>query len=160
MITRFSDGVTRIVQTLLWLGLLLLILDVALQGLTRNVLQMSLIWTGDVAQLLFVWLVFLGAAVGLRRGAHYTVDVLPTGIPVLKAITELVGIAATAVVIYVLLWHGWRLAGIRSTGLVQSLGISRLWMFLPIPVSGALMLLYLVEKLAADIAALGRRSRA
>jgi TRAP-type C4-dicarboxylate transport system permease small subunit len=45
----------------------------------------------------------------------------------------------------ILLVHGWTLAEIRSTGTVQSLDISRFWMFLPIPVSGALMLLFIAE---------------
>lgn len=145
MINHLSNIAVRITETFLWIGFAGLIVTVALQVLARNVLLVPMIWTGDVAQLLFAWLIFIGAALGVRKGVHYTVDVLPMHSPFVRAATFWISFAAGLGVVYLLVWHGWTLASIRASGTVQSLGISRFWMFAPFPVSGALMLLFLID---------------
>ncbi len=70
----------------------------ALQVLTRNVLRIPMLWTSDVAQLLFAWLIFVGAAIGLRQGAHYDVDLLPKGNAALTRAITWFGIAMGAIV--------------------------------------------------------------
>lgn len=145
MMTRICDIAAKMCETFLWIGFTCLIVTVGLQVLTRNVLHYPMIWTGDVAQLLFAWLIFIGAALGLRRGVHYTVEVLPMDNPVLRIGTFWIGFVASLGVVYLMVWHGWTLANIRASGTVQSLGISRFWMFAPFPVSGLLMLLFMLE---------------
>lgn len=145
MLQRIADGIGRVAGVFMWTAFLTLILTVALQVFARNVLQVAMIWTGDLAQLLFAWLIFVGAAVGLRRGAHYTVDILPKNSRPVRVALDWIGVAATLAVVYILVWHGWTMASIRASGTVQSLGISRLWMFLPLPVCGAMMLVFLAE---------------
>lgn len=150
MLTRISDLAARLCETLLWIGFASLIATVGLQVLTRNVLHYPMLWTGDIAQLLFAWLIFVGAALGLRRGVHYTVEVLPLHRPFIRISTLWIGFAATLGVIYLLVWHGWTLTMTRASGTVQSLGISRFWMFVPFPISGALMLLFMIDAALTD----------
>lgn len=151
MLNRLSDAVIRITEIGLWLGFLCLTITVGLQVVARNLFKLPLIWTLDLAQLLFSWLIFVGAAVAFRKGMHYTVDVLPESWTRLRAALDLVSFAAAAIVIYVLVVHGWTLTQIRYSGTVQSLGISRAWMFAPIPLSGLLMLLFLIESALGHI---------
>ena len=99
-----------------------LIITVALQVLARDILEAPMIWTGDVAQLLFTWLIFLGAAAGLRLGSHYTVDLLPMHRRMVKLATDWIGFAAGVLIALLLLICGWQLTVIRSTALIQSLG--------------------------------------
>lgn len=148
MLTHFCDQVTRIVTTLMWIAFGGLIATVALQVLARNVLMAPIIWTSDVAQLLFAWLIFVGAAVGLRTGAHYRVDMLPKGIRWIDLLADGVALLAAFCVAGILLRYGLELAIVRKTATVQSLGLSRFWMYLPLPASGALMLLYIAEALS------------
>lgn len=145
MLGRFNDRVTWLTELGLWAGFLAMIVTVALQVTARNVLGLPFIWTLDLAQLLFSWLVFIGAAVAFRRGAHYSVDIWPEGSLRLDLVLRVIGYVAAAIVIYVMVRYGWNLTAIRWSGSVQSLGISRGWMFLPIPLSGVLMLLFLIE---------------
>ncbi|MEO3387951.1 TRAP transporter small permease [Mesorhizobium sp. CAU 1741] len=147
MLKRFNDVVMGATEAGLWIGFGALIITVGLQVTARNVLGLPFIWTLDLAQLLFSWIVFIGAAVAYRRGAHYTVDIWPENSPRLDFALRIVGLVAAAIVIYVLVLHGWTLTRIRWTGTVESLGISRGWMFIPIPLGGALMLLFLIEAL-------------
>lgn len=151
MLGRFNDRVTWITELGLWAGFLAMIATVALQVTARNLLGLPFIWTLDLAQLLFSWLVFIGAAVAFRRGAHYTVDIWPEDRPRLDLVLRVIGYAAAAIVVFVMLRYGWNLTRIRWSGSVQSLGISRGWMFLPIPLSGALMLLFLIEAIGDGV---------
>ncbi|SEK21542.1 TRAP transporter small permease [Pacificibacter marinus] len=145
MLNRFCNGVSALVEGLSWIAFALLIATVALQILARNVLNVPMIWTSDLALLFFTWLVFIGAASGLRTGAHYMVDMLPTHRPRVALLVELLSIAAGFCVVWILGVHGWTLAQMRASGEIQSLGLSRFWMYFALPVSGWLMALYLVE---------------
>ena len=149
MLTRFCDRVARIAEVATGALFFGLIVTVAAQVLTRNVLRLPMLWTGDVAQLLFAWLVFVGAALGLRRGAHYAIDLLPRQGAGLRAAVDWLGIGAGGVVVYILVRHGWTLAALRAPGEIQSLGISRLWLYAPIPLCGAMMALFLLEAAVA-----------
>jgi TRAP-type C4-dicarboxylate transport system permease small subunit len=151
MLKRFNDVVTAAIETALGVGFLALICTVALQVVARNLLGLPFIWTLDLAQLLFSWLVFVGAAVAFRRGAHYTVDLWPENSPRIDRILQAISLLGAVVVVFVLLRYGWNLTRIRWSGSVQSLGISRGWMFVPIPLSGALMSLFLVEFLSGAL---------
>lgn len=145
MFQSFCNALTRGVQAVLGVLFLGLILAVAAQVIARNVLQVPLLWTSDVAQLLFSWLIFIGAAIGLRQGAHYFVDILPAGNGALQRAVTWFGILASAAVVYILVTNGWALTMARARGEIQSIGISRLWLYLPIPLSGAMMALFLAE---------------
>lgn len=145
MLRRFNDRVIWITEFGLWAGFLAMIVTVTLQVTARNVLGLPFIWTLDLAQLLFSWLVFIGAAVAFRRGAHYTVDIWPEDRPRLDAALRIIGYLGAALVIFVLVRYGLNLTRIRWNGSVQSLGISSGWMFVPIPLGGALMGLFLAE---------------
>ncbi|MBP0616136.1 TRAP transporter small permease [Jiella mangrovi] len=147
MLRRFNAMVAKVVEFGLWLGFTALILTVGLQVLARTILKIPLIWTPDLAQLLFSWLIFVGAAIALRRNAHYNVDMLPPSWTRLDAPLALVGFLVAAGVIYLLTVNGTVLAQLRMSGTIQSLGISRGWIFASIPVSGVLMALFSIEAL-------------
>jgi len=147
MFLRFSTAVERVVETACWMGFLALILTVGFQVFARNILKMPFVWTMDLAQLLFAWLIFVGAAVAFRRGGHYAIDIFPPTWTRWSAALNAFGAAASLCVIYVLIRYGWTLVVLRDTSEVETLGITGAWFFVPIPVCGALMLLFLVENL-------------
>lgn len=151
MLERINREITRVAEFALWVGFLALMITVGLQVVARNLLGLPLIWTLDVAQLLFSWLVFVGAAIAFRRGAHYVVDIWPEDSVRLDLALRIVGAVAASVVVYVLVRYGWAMVAIRHSSEIQSLGISRAWMFLPIPLGGAVMALFLLETMVASV---------
>ena len=46
----------------------------ALQVFMRYVLNMPLIWSEEFARYLFVWVAFIGAGYGVRRGIHISME--------------------------------------------------------------------------------------
>lgn len=58
-----------------------MVLVVFLQVLTRYLLDIALIWSEEIARLLFISLIFIGAAVLARRREHLTVTVFVDLLP-------------------------------------------------------------------------------
>ena len=75
---RLTAAYAWLLSWLLVLSVAILIVPVTLQILSRFTgLIPSYIWTEEMARFLFVWMVMLGANVGLREGIHFVVDVWP-----------------------------------------------------------------------------------
>lgn len=53
------------------------LLLVNVQIVCRFVLSVSVPWTEEVSRLLFLWLAYIGAAIGLREGSLIVIDTLP-----------------------------------------------------------------------------------
>lgn len=121
-----------------------LILTVFLQVTARNILKVPMVWTLDVAQLLFSWCIFIGAAFAFRKGGHYVVDIWPKAGP-LNFLPTTASLIASVIVIYVLIWNGTVMSLIGFNRFTPSLGISEFWFFLPIPLGGVCMALFLLE---------------
>lgn len=147
MMARINDTVEAAVGWLMAAAFAALIAVVAIQVLARNVLAMPMIWTLDVAQLLFSWTIFVGAGLAYRRGAHYIVDLWPPEGP-LARIPQVAAFLAGLVIVYVLVRHGIDMAEIMGRRRSQTLGISMAWYFAPIPICGALIGLAMLEQVA------------
>lgn len=145
MMARIIDLAEAVVIRLLAAAFAALIAVVAIQVLARNVAAMPVIWTLDVAQLLFSWCIFLGAGVAFRRGAHYVVNLWPVTGP-LSLIPAVASFVASAIVVVVLVRNGIDMAEIMTRRQSQTLGISLTWYFAPIPICGALIGMALLEQ--------------
>lgn len=62
-------------------ALVLVVLSVAWGVLTRYVMAQPAAWTGEVAAMAFAWVVFLGAAAGVKRGLHVSIELLVARLP-------------------------------------------------------------------------------
>lgn len=147
MFQRFCDLITRIADAALAAGFFALIVTVSYQVLGRTLFGIPAIWTLDLAQLLFTWLIFIGAAVALRRNMHYVVDVLPEHWVQVSRALAVLSILAAILIVYVLVVAGGNLASLRATAVSPSLRISMFWTFLAFPASGLLMALYVIEQI-------------
>lgn len=120
-----------------------------LQVVTRYGLMLSAPWTEELARLALVWAVFGGAVVGVARQLHTRVEVVFDRLPrvprgAVAALIELI-VAVLGGIMVVSGWDYTKLAWLdRST----SLGFPRGWFFLPVPLSGFLILGISIVRLA------------
>jgi TRAP-type C4-dicarboxylate transport system permease small subunit len=138
------------------LGLLFagLIATIAWQVAGREIFSVAAIWTQEAALLLFTWSVFLGSAVAVRRSAHFACEVLPPRMARARAKLKLVGDAGIGAAAAVLLWGGLGFAEIGLFRELETLGIPAVWQMAAMPIGAVLMLLFLAEVVARDLAAL------
>ena len=126
------------------LGLMVvLVADVFLGVWSRYVLHATFQWYDEVARLCFVWMVFLGAASAVRRGAHFRLHLLIDRLgPRLRRATDLV--VGLLVVVFggVLVAGGVAMWPVARRQVTDSLELSMLWFYAALPVGGALMILF------------------
>ena len=148
-ICRLSDWINRCVQYIGFVQLSLMTLIIILQVFYRYVLGSSLSWSEESARFLFIWVVLLGASMGVKESFHVSVtlfkDMLPRRIKVTVdvLVNLLTGVVAAIMVVY-----GLSIAETVSIQLSPAVRISMFWVYLAIPVSGALMLVHLAARLA------------
>lgn len=151
---RLNDLLERALLVVCGVLFALLNADVALQVLGRSAFRITTLWTLDVAQLLFAWCIFLGAAVALRRGGHYFVTLLPERFARANAVLKLWSDAAVACVVLVMLIGGWQFAELGRSLETETLPMSQYWFYLPIFASGVAMACFLAEVVRGDLRAL------
>lgn len=141
-------------KSLLFIAMFLLlgfVVVVFTQVVARNYLKIPIIWSQDVALACFLWSVFLGAAVALRKKQHYVVEVVPERFVLANLLLNLIADILIFVIIYILIYNGFRFARMGLTRISTSLAISQVYFFSSIPVSGVAMFLFNLENMIKDI---------
>lgn len=76
---RFTAGYARFLTGLLAFSVAIIIIPVTLQMVSRyTALIPAYIWTEEMARFLFIWMIMIGAMIGVREASHFEVDVWPT----------------------------------------------------------------------------------
>lgn len=108
-------------------------------------------WTEEVVRILLIWSVMFGLPVVLYHHEEILVDVLSLPEPATRwrlRVATALGFAFLAI----LAWQGWTFTARSADFTSPSLGISRAWIYLPIPAGAALGCLALLIR-AEDRAA-------
>lgn len=149
---RLTRWYGTLLSWLLAVSVAVLIIPVSLQIFSRyTALIPSYIWTEEMARFLFIWMIMLGAMLGIREGSHFVVDVWPRLRPRTAALLDLVGGVAVLVMAFVFVWWGWeftRFAFYRISELAEL----PLWLIhIAWPVAGVTWLLFMGERMAEDL---------
>ena len=149
---RITAFYARFLSALLVASVAILILPVSLQIFSRfTALIPHYIWTEEMARFLFVWMIMLGANVGIREGAHFTVDLWPSLPPRGAAALDLVSGLFVLVFAFVFLWWGWEFTEF-ALNRISELAELPLWIIhIPWPITGATWLLFMGERMADDL---------
>src|SRR5262245_61908755 len=108
MLRGFTAWYARLLSWLLAFSVAVLIVPVSLQVISRyTALIPSYIWTEEMARFLFIWMVMVGAMIGVREGSHFEVDVWPTLGARANAALQLASGTGVLVFALVFVWAGW-----------------------------------------------------
>ncbi len=114
------------------------------QVCTRYLLGISFDWFEEGGRYLGVFVTFLGASVGVRRGIHFSMDLLLNALPQKLSRVLRVAIAFFSSSIFAMVaWYGFKLVLRNHKYGVNSAAIGApMWLvYLPIPVFSALIAL-------------------
>ncbi len=154
-----GDGITRALEYLIAAMLVVITGLVFVNVLTRYVFLYSIIWSEEVARFTFIWLIFLGTAVAIKRKAHFHLTLLdfPEGSPA-RMITQAIGALAVVSLSYVLLTQGATLVQSTMRQSSPNIGVPMGYAYMAVPISGALIIFFLGLDLLAFFARRGGRS--
>ena len=139
----------KLLTGLLIAAVAMLIFPVSLQVFSRFTdLLPNFIWTEELARLMFVWLIMIGAMLGAREGTHFVVDVWPRLGVRAGAALNLIGIFAFLVLAVVFVWFGIEFTRF-GWNRISELAELPLWIIhIAWPIAGISWLLFLGESLA------------
>src|SRR3954470_17448946 len=115
----------------------------------RYALHRPLIWSDELASILFLWLAMLGAAVAFRRAEHMRMTaVVASAKPAMRAYLDLVATAAALAFLVLIAWPAWEYAYEESYITTPALQIENIWRAAALPVGIGLMALFALIRLA------------
>jgi tripartite ATP-independent transporter DctM subunit len=115
----------------------------------RYGLQRPLIWTDELASILFLWLAMLGAAVAFRRAEHMRMTALVASAnPAMRVYLDAVATCAALAFLLLIAWPAYDYAFEESFITTPALQISNVWRAAALPVGTALMALFALLRLA------------
>jgi tripartite ATP-independent transporter DctM subunit len=115
----------------------------------RYGLHRPLIWSDELASILFLWLAMLGAAVAFRRAEHMRMTaVVASAKPATRAYLEVVATCAALAFLLLIAWPACEYAYEESFITTPALQISNIWRAAALPVGICLMALFAFLRLA------------
>ena len=137
----------------------ILIIPVTLQVISRyTALIPSWIWTEELSRFLFIWMIMLGAMIGVREGTHFVVDVLPDLPPRPTALLQIV--SNFFILVFAGVFLLWGIQFVRF-GWDQTSELAELpmaFIFMAWPVAGVTWALFLGESFIESFRVLSGKS--
>ncbi len=139
---KLADNLVEAVSAAMVVALTVIVF---VQVFNRFVLKTPLAWSEDLAMLLFQWVVFLGAAVGVKRMRHFGIELVVRQLPErMRYWVEVTTPLVMAVVALVMIVQGLTILSFNRNRIYSTMDLSYTWAYLPIPLSGILIILYLI----------------
>lgn len=127
------------------------------QVIFRYVISAPLPWSEELARYCFVWIVFLGGAIGLDRGIHLGVDILVNMFPDrfrtgFELLSNLLIMCFAATVVYA----SFPVISMNMMQRSPALGVQMTWVYIAIPISMCLIILICTERIFTIVRSGGR----
>jgi len=149
---KLIDGYYRLLNVLLGLSVGILVVPVTLQMISRfTQLIPAWIWTEEMARFLFIWMVMLGAMIGVRDGSHFDVDVWPELKPRLNAVLRILSMIFVLSFALVFVWYGIKFVQFGWNQSSELAEMPMTYIFVAWPLTGVTWLLFGWERLRADL---------
>ncbi len=158
---KLIDWYHRLLTWLMVATVAILIIPVSLQIISRYThLIPPYIWTEELSRFLFIWMVMLGAMIGIREHTHFEVDVWPELKPKANALLRIVSHLFVLVFALVFIWWGIQFVRFGWNQLSELAELPMPYIFVAWPLAGATWALFLGESLLDNLRiVLGRDSR-
>ena len=115
----------------------------------RYGLRSPLIWSDELASILFLWLAMLGAAVAFRRSEHMRMTaIVASAGPAMRAYLDVVATCAALAFLLMIAWPSFEYAYEESFITTPALQIANVWRAAALPVGIGLMALFALLRLA------------
>jgi tripartite ATP-independent transporter DctM subunit len=115
----------------------------------RYGLRSPLIWSDELASILFLWLAMLGAAVAFRRSEHMRMTaIVASAGPAMRAYLDTVATCAALAFLLLIAWPSYQYAYEESFITTPALQIANVWRAAALPVGIGLMALFALLRLA------------
>jgi TRAP-type transport system small permease protein len=149
---KFINGYYRLLNVLLGVSVGILVVPVTIQMFSRfTQLIPAWIWTEEMARFLFIWMVMLGAMIGVRDASHFECDVWPQLRPRADAALRVVSMVFVLIFALIFVWYGIKFVQFGWNQSSELAEMPMTWIFIAWPLTGATWLLFGLERMRADL---------
>lgn len=141
----FMDKIGKVEYFLVAVMIAVMAIVNFLQVVFRYVIEGSLPWSEELLRFLFVWTTFLGAGIGVRKGAHLGLTIIVNNLPPkLKKFVVFINYLICIVFSAIIGMLGLSIVSMQAEFNVRSsaMVLPMYWISLAIPVSFALIILH------------------
>jgi len=150
-LNKFDDIVAKGEGALLIVLVAAMTAAVFLQVFYRYFLAQPLIWTEEVARYLFVWISFIGTALGMKKGGHFGLDIFFNRLPPpARRFAGFLIYLLVGTVILVILVEGITLIQKTTSQVAPATGILIGYVYACLPIGAALMAVHLIVMILND----------
>ncbi len=149
---KVVDAYYRLLDWLLAASVGILIVPVTVQIISRYTeLFPHYIWTEEMARFLFIWMVMLGAMVGVRDASHFEVDVWPELSLRPNALLRIASNVFVLVFALMFIWYGIKFVQFGWNQDSELAEMPMTYIFVAWPLAGFTWVLFLGERFLADL---------
>lgn len=139
----FSTLINRIVRYACIAFFSVMVIDVIVSVIMRYVLVKPMVWSEQLAVYCMIWIAFLSASIGFRKGGHMGLDVVVKYLP--KRWSSIVQAVAHAMIIAFLLvftvWGFKHAFAVKFQTSPVVFNMSMTWAYIALPIGGVCMLI-------------------
>ena len=142
---RFLDVVSSVVKWAMLAMASVIFVVICLTVFTRYLMNFVPSWSEEIPRYMLVWITYLGAALCVHYQEHISLDIFFKLLPVrvqrlgLLALNLMVGAVGLIMGVY-----GLGLLRQFGEDLMESIPVTNFWLYLAMPTSGALIVLYVL----------------
>ncbi|MCR8850514.1 TRAP transporter small permease [Rossellomorea sp. SC111] len=144
-----GEGLEKLVMYLVLFLMFVLVALVFIQVVLRYVFSSGMVWVEELDRYLFVWLMFLGIAMGVYKQRHIAITAVVDRLKGLTKGIQLLVHIITGSFFAVLCWQGIQFVEINMTGTAAVLPINLGIIYSIIPVSGFIALIFVLVLIAS-----------
>lgn len=146
----FFNYLDKILTYICILFLVIIILFTIARVVDRYLIRLPVRGFQEITILAFTWGIFLGSALAVRRRSHFKINIWPEESSI-NIIPDAISKVIILVLGFIFLFQGYDMAVSSLTRFSRELGLSRAIFIAPIPIMGALIILFFIEDMADNI---------
>ena len=149
---KVMDGLDFCIRVLIFIAVAVMTYSTFVQVLGRYILVVPFAWTEELSRRMMTWLLFLASPLGYRRGVMVGVDILTRKLS--EKTKKILDIIVCVLVIGFggfMIWQGYFFADRMRMQQSAALGISMYYVYIVIPISGFLFVLFSIESMIKQI---------
>lgn len=142
----FIKYTNRIILWITMLFLLIMVVSIFLQIVSRVLISSSFTWTEELSRFLMIWVIFLGAGFSFQSGAHVGVEFFVERLPKkFQKATSVLILIISIIFLLVMLIKGIELCERTMNQTSTALNIPMGIVYLVFPISAVLMIVNIID---------------
>lgn len=139
--------ITTVVKTVMLTLATAIFVIICYTVFTRYLLNFVPSWSEEVPRYMLVWITYLGAALAVHYKEHISLDVFFNLMPLrARRYGHLILNGLVAVVGLIMFVFGIGLVRAFGDDLMESIPVTNFWLYIAMPISGGLILLYIIRQ--------------